>query len=369
MVTLAGLPFICSQVERCAAAARVTGGQSTKSSGSGGEACSAKSSTGSSSSWWFPRSWSGGLPPPRMPFRFRRFPPAVGRPATRDRGALRHRRHARPHGSWRRPSDERLPAPAVRRPGRLPADAVSHLPRVRDVLLRAEHAARIAERPVAGLADRHPGRYGARARPRAPRSQAARRALGDAHPLLSLPPATDEPVRGRDRVSVYLLLAIPWALAFEAVCRLGIPTSALVAVFPFERSWPVLEWTQIVYGSTYLFVLATPFVVRTRRTLREVAILGLVSTAAVTLVYLAVPVISPPRPFTPGTALGRALMIERCRWRIRRRPHRLPFPGQAKGLDCGARQPATGAEGIDVKTISQRARPFVISEVRGRMES
>jgi hypothetical protein len=130
-------------------------------------------------------------------------------------------------------------------------------------------------------------------------------------PLISLPPDTANPPTGWDRASIYLLVLLPWAVAYEAVFRLGMPAGAIVAHLPFERDWPVLEWTEAIYGSVYLLVLATPLILRRQRDLRRFAGLGLVATALVTFVYLTVPVIAPPRPFEPQTFLGRALMFER----------------------------------------------------------
>ncbi len=130
-------------------------------------------------------------------------------------------------------------------------------------------------------------------------------------PLVSLPPDSPDPPTRWDRASIYLLVLIPWSVAFEAVYRLGIPADAVVAHLPFENDWPVLEWTEAIYGSIYLFVLATPLILRTRRDLRRLAEMGLISTAVVTLIYLTVPVIAPPRPFEPRTILGHALMFER----------------------------------------------------------
>jgi len=130
-------------------------------------------------------------------------------------------------------------------------------------------------------------------------------------PLLSLPPATDEPVRARDRLAVGVLVGLPWVLAFEGVCWLGIPRGAWDATLPFERGWPVLQWTTGIYSSTYVFVPLTVFIVSTRARLREVAVMGLVATAGVTFVYLTVPFISPIRPFTPTGAFGEMLLVER----------------------------------------------------------
>jgi protein-S-isoprenylcysteine O-methyltransferase Ste14 len=131
-------------------------------------------------------------------------------------------------------------------------------------------------------------------------------------PLISLPPDGPNPPSGWNRASIYILVLIPWSVAFEAVYRLGVPADAVVAYLPFENDWPVLEWTEAVYGSIYLFVLAAPLIVPTQRALRRLAMLGLISTAVVTLIYLTVPLIAPPRPFEPQTFLGHALMFERA---------------------------------------------------------
>jgi len=131
-------------------------------------------------------------------------------------------------------------------------------------------------------------------------------------PRIALPLPSGEVPTGWDRVSVILLVFVPWALAFEAAYRLGIPRDAVEAFLPFERAWPVLEWTELVYGSVYLLVLGALFVARTRTALRHLAVTALVTTVVVTLIYLTVPVVAPPRPFVPHSALGRALMVERA---------------------------------------------------------
>ena len=130
-------------------------------------------------------------------------------------------------------------------------------------------------------------------------------------PVISLPPDSSDPVRKRDRLATCVLVGLPWVVAFKGVCMLGIPPAALTATLPFERGWPVLEWTAGIYSSTYIFVLLTPFVIRTRRTLRELSVMGLIATAAVTFFYVTMPVISPIRPFEPRTIFGDALLLER----------------------------------------------------------
>jgi protein-S-isoprenylcysteine O-methyltransferase Ste14 len=130
--------------------------------------------------------------------------------------------------------------------------------------------------------------------------------------LISLPVASTDPPTGWDRLSVILLVFLPWAILFEAVYLLGVPPDAVEAYLPLERDWPVWEWTEVIYGSVYFFVPLTLFVIPSKATLRRFAVLGLIATMVVTLIYLTVPVIAPPKPFETQTILGQILMFERA---------------------------------------------------------
>lgn len=129
-------------------------------------------------------------------------------------------------------------------------------------------------------------------------------------PRLRLPRATEEEPNTWGRISVYFLVLLPWLLAYEGVQFIGIPADAVSSYFPLEVNWPVLEWTAAVYSSVYLLVLMTPLVAATGRVLRRFSMSGLVATAFVTLVYLTVPLIAPPRPFEATTWLGQILALE-----------------------------------------------------------
>jgi len=130
-------------------------------------------------------------------------------------------------------------------------------------------------------------------------------------PLLSLPSAGSCRPTPWDRFSIYALVFIPWAIVYEAVYLLGIPPDAIDGHMAFEHRWPVLESTEAIYASVYVFVLVTPLIVRTRGGLRRLATEGLLATASVTLIYLTVPVVAPPRFFVPQAFLGHALVFER----------------------------------------------------------
>jgi protein-S-isoprenylcysteine O-methyltransferase Ste14 len=130
-------------------------------------------------------------------------------------------------------------------------------------------------------------------------------------PLLSLPAARAGTATSAERASIYVLVLLPWLLAYEALHVIGVPRDAIPSHFAFERGWPVLEWTEAIYASAYAMILLTPLLVRSRPALRRFALMGLMATALVTFIYILVPLVAPPRPFEPTTALGRLLALER----------------------------------------------------------
>ncbi|MCP4980469.1 MAG: hypothetical protein GY935_08240 [Gammaproteobacteria bacterium] len=129
--------------------------------------------------------------------------------------------------------------------------------------------------------------------------------------LISLPDASDTPPGRWNRGSIILLVLLPWAVAFEAIFYLGIAPDAIESYLPFERDWPVLEWSEAVYASIYLFVPAAIFLAPTKESLRRFADTGLIATAVVTLIYLTVPLIAPPKSFESHSILGEMLLFER----------------------------------------------------------
>ena len=103
------------------------------------------------------------------------------------------------------------------------------------------------------------------------RDATTRRFGAIALPLLRIPgPASERPA-GRDRLSVYVLVFLPWLVCYQAVESLGIPPDAIVAHFPWEMDLPVLPWTEAIYAITYVFVLAGPLVAKRVCDLRSVS--------------------------------------------------------------------------------------------------
>jgi membrane-associated phospholipid phosphatase len=131
-------------------------------------------------------------------------------------------------------------------------------------------------------------------------------------PLIALP--ADEPGAPSlaDRLSVYALVFLPWLLLYEAVALIGVPPDAVVAYLRFEHALPVVEWTEAIYASAYPFALFAPLVARTKRDLRRFCVLGAIATGLVTLLFVSVPLVAPPRPFEPTGWLGELLLVERA---------------------------------------------------------
>src|SRR5512138_920166 len=131
-----------------------------------------------------------------------------------------------------------------------------------------------------------------------------------APPLLSLPRGDGEAPTGAERAAVFVWVLIPWLVAYSAVQALGRAPDAFTTALPFERDWPVIQWTELPYASAYVLVPLTALVIRTRRALGRFAIEGLIATATVTLVWLTVPAVAANRPFVPSTWMGRLLAWE-----------------------------------------------------------
>lgn len=132
----------------------------------------------------------------------------------------------------------------------------------------------------------------------------------DFKPWLSLPPDLARPPTLAEGLAFWGVLLVPWLLAYEAVTALGVPPDAIDIRLPAERSWPVWLWTVPIYASAYVVVPLAPLLVPTATALRRLSVQGLVATGVVTVVYLALPIIAPFRPFEPAGVLGWILAVD-----------------------------------------------------------
>jgi protein-S-isoprenylcysteine O-methyltransferase Ste14 len=128
-------------------------------------------------------------------------------------------------------------------------------------------------------------------------------------PLLSLPRGGGT-ATAAERAAVLLWVLGSWLLCYAAVQALGRPPDAFQTALPFERDWPVLPWTELVYASCYLFIPLTLLVVRPAAPLRRFAVQGIIATVVVTICWLTIPVVAANRPFTATGLGGRMLAFE-----------------------------------------------------------
>jgi protein-S-isoprenylcysteine O-methyltransferase Ste14/membrane-associated phospholipid phosphatase len=129
--------------------------------------------------------------------------------------------------------------------------------------------------------------------------------------VIALPRDSEQRPRLSERLSVYVLVLIPWVLAYEAFVAIGTPRDAIDAYLRFEQQIPVLQWTELIYGATYLFVALVPLVVPDARTLRRFSQTGIIATIVMVVCFLAFPVVAPPRDFIPQGLWGMLLAFER----------------------------------------------------------
>ena len=113
----------------------------------------------------------------------------------------------------------------------------------------------------------------------------------------------------RLRVSITVLL--PWLAVYGMIWLLGKQGNTISTYLPFEQHFPVIEWTELLYASTYLVVILTPFLVQTEDGLRRFAVRGLTAMVLIFPLYLMLPIFVPPRSFQPITAIGSLLIWER----------------------------------------------------------
>jgi protein-S-isoprenylcysteine O-methyltransferase Ste14 len=126
-------------------------------------------------------------------------------------------------------------------------------------------------------------------------------------PILRLPPDEATPPTVADRVSIYLMVLLPWLAAYMSVEFLGTPRDAVSAYLPWDRQLPVVPWTEGIYALTYVVVVLAPLVAWERRVLRRMALRGLWATALIIPFYLVVPIVAQSKPVT-GSGFWQSLL-------------------------------------------------------------
>ena len=114
-----------------------------------------------------------------------------------------------------------------------------------------------------------------------------------------------------ERLRIYFVVVIPWLVCFELIGMMGPARNAVSSYFRFEQSLPIWQWTEAIYASAYLAVLAAPLLIASRVALRRFALRGLMAMGLIFPLYLMLPFYVPPRAFAPDSPLGTMLSWER----------------------------------------------------------
>jgi len=126
-----------------------------------------------------------------------------------------------------------------------------------------------------------------------------------------LPVASSDAPGLRDYASVIGLVFLPWLVLYEGVASyIGVIDPVWDSTLSFEENLGVLELAGLPYVLTYPFVALAPFVARTKRSLREFSVAGLLSTALVIPFYLTLPIVAEFRPFEPATIWGELIVVQ-----------------------------------------------------------
>lgn len=104
-------------------------------------------------------------------------------------------------------------------------------------------------------------------------------------PWLSLPPDSKETPSIKERMAAYLLAYLPWLLTYIAISLAGISGDAMFTRLSFEKEWPVIEYTSVIYVSVYLFTLLTPVVIKKKSELRSLEIDSWFATIITGFIY------------------------------------------------------------------------------------
>jgi prolipoprotein diacylglyceryltransferase/protein-S-isoprenylcysteine O-methyltransferase Ste14 len=131
-------------------------------------------------------------------------------------------------------------------------------------------------------------------------------------PLLSLPPASDEPPAVRERLAFFFVVVLPWVASYLGVELLGVPRDAVSTYTRWDAALPVRPWTEAIYFSTYLLVMLAPFVARTRHDLRRLSLDGIWATLLIVPLYLMLPFVADAKPVTGDGLWSTLLRFERA---------------------------------------------------------
>lgn len=132
------------------------------------------------------------------------------------------------------------------------------------------------------------------------------------HPIaIAIPVATEEAPSIADRISVYVLVLLPWLLLYELKVFIGVPENPVDTHFAFEQRLPVINWSAMFYILIYPLVVLFPLLAVTKKRLHSFSRLSLFATGLGMFLLYLLPVISIARINDTGDCWSRLLRWER----------------------------------------------------------
>ena len=135
--------------------------------------------------------------------------------------------------------------------------------------------------------------------------------LGGAAPAaIRLPPDSPAAPTAWQRLAVYLLVLLPWAVGYELLARLPVSQAVFTAVLDIERAQPVLDTFVIPYMAAYPWTVLAPLLALRCCDLRRFALAGALGTVIGFLLYIGLPVDSPFRVPDGDGLLSRLIVVQ-----------------------------------------------------------
>lgn len=125
------------------------------------------------------------------------------------------------------------------------------------------------------------------------------------------PPAEGLKAGPARRLGVAAAVLLPWLVFYYGFKALGVPADAMEAAFAFEAGWPVLSWTYPIYASAYLLTPLSFLLVKSEDDLRRYFKAAWLSMGLAFLIYFAVPLVGPARPFEINSPLAALLALDK----------------------------------------------------------
>jgi hypothetical protein len=114
-------------------------------------------------------------------------------------------------------------------------------------------------------------------------------------PLISIPSIAENRPTVWNIVSAFVLVFLPWICLYQLVSVLGVPGIAILSRLPFEIDIPIIGMSVIFYMIAYPFIILAPFLAKSKTSLRNFMISGLVASAFGYFLMIIFPFVTPDR--------------------------------------------------------------------------